>query len=168
VIVDYVALGVGAAVLLLGIVMARRETARGRRDAMRSVMRTDEAARAAMRSLRDTARRSLRAQRDIASVKAEIAALDAEIEELRARLGHPELSSAFILVLSERSKAGVTVAYVAEVVDSRGGGAPQRVMVWDDDKRSAAERIERRFPASAGFRIGETTLLRPLPKPVTV
>jgi hypothetical protein len=167
VIVEYVALGLGAATLLLGAFLARREMRRGRIEAMRSVMRTDEAAKAAVRALRDTARRSLRAQQDIRTTKAEIVALDAEIAELRARLGHPDLAASYVLVLSERRKAPSAVAYVAEVEDQRGGGS-QRVMVWDDDKKSAAERIERRFPVSAGFRVGETALLRPQPKPVTI
>lgn len=166
-IVEYAALAIGAATLLLGLFLARREMRRGRIQAMRSVMRTDEAAKAAVRALRDTARRSLRARQDIETAKREIAALDAEIAELRARLGHPGLADAYVLVLSERRKASSGVPYVAAVEDQRGGGV-QRVMVWDDDKKSAAERIERRFPASAGFRVGETALLRPLPKPVSL
>lgn len=166
-IVEYVFLGIGAAVLALGLVLARREMRRGRTDAMRSVLRTDEAAKASMRALRETARRSLRAKADIASVRREIAAVEAEIEELRARLGHPDLAAAYIVVASERRKATAAVPYVVDVEDPKAGWT-HRVLVWDDDKKSAAERIAKRYPASAGFRVGEATIMRPLPKPATV
>jgi hypothetical protein len=78
--IDIIFMGLGAAVCILGIVITNREITRNRTVAAAAVVRAEQTARTWVKTIRDAARASLHAKRDIRRADREIKDLELVIE----------------------------------------------------------------------------------------
>lgn len=160
---DIIFLAVGAAFCILGVFLTNREITRNRTVAAAAVVRAEQTARTWVKAIREAARASLHTKRDIRRADREIKELELVIEETRRRLTDPEVRIAWTMVIAERRVMTTDVPWAVEVKDEQ-NGVTQWVLLWDSDRSTAIQRVQRRYPAASGFSIGSAISYRQPPK----
>jgi hypothetical protein len=162
-VIDIIFMAVGAAICILGIFLTNREITRNRTVAAAAVVRAEQTARTWVKTIRDAARASLHAKREIRRADQEIKELELVIEETRRRLTDPEVRIAWTMVIAERRGMTTDVPWAVEVKDEQ-NGVTQWVLLWDSDRSTAIQRVVRRYPAASEFSVGSAISYRNPPK----